>query len=145
MYDDVLIPTDGSEGVDLTLDHGLDLARRHDATVHGLHAVDQRQYLGAPDDVQSQLRAELAKAGDAAVATVVERAETAGLEVLTTVDEGIPYKAILRYVEEHPVDVVVMGTHGRTGRDRLATLGSVTERVVKHSTVPVFVIPIDES
>lgn len=144
MYDDVVIPTDGSEGVNETLVHGLDLSRRHDATVHALHAIDQRQYLGAPEDVQERLRAELERAGEDAVASVEAAATEEGLDVTTRVEEGVPHKTILEYVEGNEVDIVVMGTHGRTGRDRLATLGSVTERVVKHSTVPVFVVRIEE-
>jgi nucleotide-binding universal stress UspA family protein len=61
---------------------------------------------------------------------------------VTEIREGIPYKAILGYAEETDVDAVVMGTHGRTGRDRLAHLGSVTDRVVENATVPVLVVDI---
>lgn len=142
MYDHVLIPTDGSDGVAETLAHGIDLATRHDATVHSLYVTDRRQYLGAPDDVQAEMRERLMEDGATAVDVVATEANDAGLEAVTSVREGIPYRDIVEYVDEAGIDVIVMGTHGRTGRDRLSTLGSVTERVVKHAEVPVLVVNI---
>lgn len=144
MYDAILVPTDGSEGVDRTLDHAIEMARNHDATVHALYVVDRRFELAADED-RDDLVARLTDRGESAVAAVAERAEDAGLDVVTDVREGIPYKTILDYAEEADVDVVTMGTHGRTGRDRLAHLGSVTDRVVENATVPVFVINIGDS
>jgi nucleotide-binding universal stress UspA family protein len=143
MYDAILVPTDGSEGVDRTLDHAIEMARNHDATVHALYVVDRRFELAADED-RDDLVARLTDRGESAVAAVAERAEDAGLDVVTDVREGIPYKTILDYAEEADVDVVTMGTHGRTGRDRLAHLGSVTDRVVENATVPVFVINIGD-
>lgn len=144
MYDEILIPTDGSEGIAEVLDHGIDLADRHGATVHTLYVVDRRLYLAAADDVQQELIETLEAEGEAAIEVVADRAREARVEVVTTVEDGIPYKAIVEYVEEHDIDLVVMGTHGRTGRDRLANLGSVTERVVKNVEVPVFVVHIGD-
>ncbi|MFB6107858.1 MAG: universal stress protein [Haloplanus sp.] len=141
MYDAILVPTDGSEGVEETLRHALSLARDHDATVHALYVVDRRFELAADED-REELTARLADRGEEAVAAVADRAREAGLDAVTDVREGIPYKTVLDYVEEAGVDVVVMGTHGRTGRDRLAHLGSVTDRVVENATVPVFVVNI---
>jgi nucleotide-binding universal stress UspA family protein len=143
MYDHVLVPTDGSEGVDRTLEHALELARNHDATIHALYVVDRRFELAADED-REDLVERLTERGQAAVAAVAERAEDAGVDVVTDVREGVPYKTILEYATEADVDVIAMGTHGRTGRDRLAHLGSVTDRVVENATVPVFVVNIGE-
>jgi nucleotide-binding universal stress UspA family protein len=143
MYDAILVPTDGSEGVDRTLDHALGMARNHGATVHALYVVDRRFELAADGD-RDDLIARLTDRGEAAVAAVAERAEAAGVDAVTGVREGIPYKTILGYADDAGVDVITMGTHGRTGRDRLAHLGSVTERVVENATVPVFVINIGD-
>lgn len=140
MYDRVLIPTDGRPGTDSILEHGLEFARRYDAEVHALYVVDRRQYLGADDDVQADVSADLHAEGDHSVAVIADRAADAGVDAETAVVEGTPDSAILEYVEEHGVDAIVMGTHGRIGRDRLAHLGSVTERVVKNAPVPVLVI-----
>ena len=145
MYDDILIPTDGSDAVLGAIDHGLDLAERHAATVHVLHVVDQRQFLGAPDDIQEELRSNLHAEGDRAVGDLVDRVTEAGLEVTSSVRIGIPHTDILDYIDEAGIDAVVMGTHGRTGRDRLTNLGSVTERVIKGASVPVLVVDIGSS
>jgi nucleotide-binding universal stress UspA family protein len=141
MYDRILVPTDGSEGVDRTLEHALALARDHDATVHALYVVDRRFELAADED-REDLIEELTSRGEEAVASVADAAADAGVDAVTSVREGIPYKSILGYADEADIDVIVMGTHGRTGRDRLAHLGSVTDRVVENATVPVFVINI---
>lgn len=53
--------------------------------------------------------------------------------------EGNPHEEILEYVSEHDIDMVVMGTHGRTGIDRVV-MGSVAERVVRQSPVPVLTV-----
>ena len=143
MYDAILVPTDGSEGVERTLDHALEMASNHDATVHALYVIDRRFELAADED-RDDLIARLTERGEDAVAAVAERAEAAGVDAVTGVREGIPYKTILGYADEADVDVIAMGTHGRTGRDRLAHLGSVTERVVENATVPVFVVNIGD-
>jgi len=144
MYDRVLLPTDGSDVIEDALDHGLDLADRHDAELHTIYVVDRRRYLGAPEDVQSDLESTLTHEGESAIATIEERAFAFDLDVVSEIREGIPYKEVLAYAEEGEADVIVVGSHGKTGRDRIATLGSVTERVVKNAAVPVFVVPAAE-
>ena len=144
MYDDILVPTDGSGGTDETLRHAADLAERHDATLHALYVVDKRVYFAAGDDnrvdVEDRLRAE----GEEAVAAIRDRAESDGLDVETYVREGYPDRDIVEFADELDADVIVIGTHGRTGRDRLAHLGSVTERVVENAHRPVFVVHIGD-
>jgi nucleotide-binding universal stress UspA family protein len=142
MYDRVLIPTDGSDALPNTLDHGLDLAGRHDAEVHAVYVVDHRQYLGEPEEVQTDLKETLTHEGETALAAVEERAFEQGLDVVSEVREGIPYKEVLAHAEETDADVIVVGTHGKTGRDRIATLGSVTERILKGADVPVLVVSV---
>jgi len=143
MYDAILVPTDGSEGVDRTLEHAVEMARRYDATLHALYVVDRRFELAADED-REDLIEQLIQRGEEAVTAVAEAAEDAGVDAVTGVREGIPYKTILDYAAEADVDVIAMGTHGRTGRDRLAHLGSVTDRVVKNAAVPVFVVNIGD-
>jgi nucleotide-binding universal stress UspA family protein len=95
------------------------------------------------DEVQADIEGDLRTEGEHAVAVLAERAAEAGVDAETAVLEGVPDKDIVEYVTDHDVDVVVMGTHGRTGRDKLARLGSVTERVVKNAPVPVLVVNLD--
>jgi len=139
-YERVLLPTDGNDGVERALAHALGLARDHDAVVHGLSVVDRRLTRAAGDDaVVERLR----ERSEEAVAAVTARAEAAGLDAVSAVREGVPDTEIVAYADEVDADVVVVGTHGRTGRDRIVNLGSVTERVVENADRPVFVVPID--
>lgn len=68
----------------------------------------------------------------------------AGLTVVIEIVEGNPHEEILEYVSEHGIDMVIMGTHGRTGLDRVV-MGSVAERVVRRSPVPVLTVRGEES
>ncbi|MDG5776311.1 universal stress protein [Haloarculaceae archaeon H-GB2-1] len=144
MYDDILLPTDGSKGTLETIEHAISIARDNDATLHILYAVDRRMYLAASKDTKEDVRRSMEEQGEVALDDARTRAEETGLDVVTDMREGIPHKTILEYVEDAGIDMVTMGTHGKTGRDRMATLGSVTERVVQNSPVPVLVVNIGE-
>ncbi len=73
-------------------------------------------------------------------------AVNAGVEVPSKEVESGPsiHKAILTYIEEHDIDLVVVGTHGRTGSDRYL-LGSVTDYLVRTSPIPVLTVRAPES
>jgi nucleotide-binding universal stress UspA family protein len=63
-----------------------------------------------------------------------------GNKVLSFVEEGRPYEGILEVAEEWDADLIVLGTHGRTGLSHLL-LGSVAEKLIRHSPKPLFIIP----
>ena len=139
MYDSVLIPTDGSEMIDTTLEHGLRIATDNDAMVHALYVVDSRGARAAEDareEVESSLQAE----GEQAIEHVRSRAEDAGLEATGEIRSGTPQKEIREYAEEHGIDLIAIGTHGKSPREKLLSMGSVTERVVDNAAVPVLVV-----
>ncbi|WP_372479586.1 universal stress protein [Halomicrobium sp. HM KBTZ05] len=142
-YDDILLPTDGSKGTEDTVGHALTLARNHDATLHVLYVVDRRRFLAADKETQDDVIEALREQGEVAIDDVTVTAEDAGVTVETAMEEGIPHKTIQKYATDNDIDVVTMGTHGQTGRDRVATLGSVTERVLKGVDVPVLVVNIE--
>ena len=142
-YDDILLPTDGSKGTEDTVGHALTLARNHDATLHVLYVVDRRRFLAADKETQDDVIEALREQGEVAIDDVTVTAEDAGVTVETAMEEGIPHKTIQKYATNNDIDVVTMGTHGQTGRDRVATLGSVTERVLKGVDVPVLVVNIE--
>ncbi|RJS97636.1 universal stress protein [Halococcus sp. IIIV-5B] len=139
-YDRVLIPTDGSEAAAAAIEHGLAVADRYDARVHALSVVDVSGLLGAPDvGMSPDLVDAWTEYGERAVSEVAERAADRGLDVTTAVEQGLPYRAILDYTRQEGIDLVTMGTQGRTGLERYL-LGSVTERVVRTSDVPVLTV-----
>jgi nucleotide-binding universal stress UspA family protein len=143
MYDDILVPTDGSAGTATVLSHALSIASDQDATVHGLYVLDRRRYTAAPDGHTEEIIAELEAEGEAALAELAEIASDDGIEAVIEQRDGVPHNVIVEYADEHGIDLIVMGTHGRTGPDRLANLGSTTDRVLKTGDVPVLVVDIE--
>ena len=139
MYDDVLIPTDGSETVSETLSHAVPIASDNEARVHALYVIDSRITAAADDDA-SDLERSLEHEGSEAVDDVVDRAADAGLETESEIRKGTPAKTILEYAAEQGIDLIVIGTRGKSPREKVTSLGSVSERVVDNAEIPVFVV-----
>jgi nucleotide-binding universal stress UspA family protein len=144
MYSEILVPTDGSPASDAAIDHAIELADRYGARLHALYVVDGAAYSSLEAGAEVVVEA-LESEGEEATRRVADAAADAGVECVTSVTSGTAYRSIHDYVDEHGIDVVVMGTHGRKGIDRYL-LGSVTERVVRTSDVPVLTVrqPTDE-
>ncbi|MCL9817573.1 universal stress protein [Natronocalculus amylovorans] len=140
MYDRILIPTDGSEAAVEATAHALDLAKRHDASLDILNIVDHER-LGrmAPQLGADQIRDALTAEGERSTALVADKADRAGIDTKTIVRDGIPADTIVEYAENEGIDVIVMGTTGRSGLDRLL-LGSVAETVIQQTQIPVFLV-----
>ncbi|WP_424015605.1 universal stress protein [Halorubrum xinjiangense] len=139
-YEDILVPTDGSPAATAALDRALPIAERAGATVHVLSVVDTGG-IGIADHVEVDALSEFA---DDAVAEGVERVEAAGLEAVGAVEvASSAARGIRAYVDDPGVDLVAMGTHGRTGVGRYL-LGSVAERTLRTVPVPVLTVPVPE-
>lgn len=139
-YDEVLVPTDGSAVAAAAVDHGLAVARAADARIHVIGVVDFGEIAAGPAyappaDVAERLETE----AEAATASVATRAWDADLDVVTAVREGIPADELVRYADETDVDLIAMGTAGRTGVRRYLR-GSTTERIVRRAAMPVFTV-----
>lgn len=142
MYDSILLPTDGSERAAAALEHALGAVDAYGADLHVISVIDRRVVLAADVDEKDEIRSELAEEADAAVTELAEEADATGVSVTTTTPEGVPHREILSYASESEIDLLVLGTHGRTGREKRLNLGSTTERVVKAADRPVLVVDI---
>ncbi|WP_415382920.1 universal stress protein [Halosimplex sp. TS25] len=141
LYETILLPTDGSAGIERVIEHAGELARVHDATIRALYVIDATSFTGLPMETSWEgVRQVLESEGETALEQL-RRVAPDDVPVETTTVEGTPSTEIVRYTRDQPVDVVVMGTHGRGGIDRLL-LGSVAERVVRKSAVPVVTVPV---
>lgn len=138
MYTNVLIPTDGSEGAESATGTGLALADRFGATAHTLFVVDERFVAAHYDQAVEEAEREAERALD----RVERQGRDLGIDVEKHLRRGIPHEEILDTIEACDVDLVTMGTCGRTGVDRFLHLGSVTERVVRSAPVHVLTVPI---
>jgi len=142
MYDQILLPTDGSGAMTSVIEHAVELAAVHDAAIHALYVANTASLSDLPADAGwENVTSSLQQEGEEAVDAVEERATDAGVEVNTVVREGSPPEETVWYAEKQDCDIVVMGTHGRSGVDRLL-LGSVAEQVVRSSAVPVLTIRV---
>ena len=141
-YDRVLVPTDGSDTAEAAERRAVGIARQFDAALDVLTVVETT---GVGFDVRSeQRRAEWERAAKRIVDAAVERARTAGVDdVEGAVRFGTPHQEIRTSAEERDADLIVVGTHGRTGLNRYL-LGSVAERVIRLATVPVLTVPLPE-
>ena len=143
-YDTLLLPVEGSAAATAATTHAAKLATTYDATVHVLSVVDTRNRFEspssglAPEAWEESQREQATEAIDAAVAALPDAAD-----VETSIEEGRPETVILEWVDDHAVDLVVMGTHGRTGIDHYL-IGSVTEAVVRKSAAPVLTIRLED-
>lgn len=140
MYKQILFPTDGSEGSKAALDHALDVAAAHGATVHLLNVADTTRT--STTRIQGRIVDTLEQEGEEIVEEAADRTERRDIDAITEVVQGEPYGTILEYADARDIDLIVMPTHGRQGLDRYL-LGSTTERVVRRSDVPVLTIPLN--
>lgn len=138
-YRNLLLPTDGSDGAEVAIDLGITLAEAYDATVHTVYSVDTSRFLGARGF--PELHEALEQFGHDALEAVRDRARSAEVSVAGYVGSGPAVRVILAYGDTHDIDLIVMGTHGRSGLDR-QLLGSVTEEVVRGADVPVCCVPM---
>ncbi|RQG97091.1 universal stress protein [Natrarchaeobius chitinivorans] len=134
-YSEIVFPTDGSDGSTAAFEHALTQARLHDARLHVLYVVDTT-YAGV-GSMETAIAA-MREQGEATANELVGRAEADGIDAVAAIEEGDPYEEIVEYADSD-VDLIVMGTHGRSGIDRYL-LGSVTEKVVRTADAPVLTV-----
>ncbi|EMA56065.1 universal stress protein [Halococcus thailandensis] len=137
MYNRLLFPTDGSEIASSVFEYALAIASEHDAEVHVINVVNTT--LDSVADIDRNGIGDLENEGTRIVHEAVEQAEERGITVVPNVVHGKPYESIIDYGEEFNIDLIVMPNHGREELERFL-LGSVTERVINISKVPVLTV-----
>jgi nucleotide-binding universal stress UspA family protein len=140
----ILCPTDFSDLSLYALGYARSFAERNDATLHCLHVVDDAyQYMVSmgPDTVPIGPPTEdLIGAAEVQMKEFVDRHLVGvGFPVVTSVVSGRPFLEIIGYARDNDVDMIVIGTHGRSGLKHVL-LGSVAEKVVRKAPCPVLSI-----
>lgn len=141
-HDTVLVPVDDSDPANRAIDRGVNLASYYGGSLHLVHVVESGQdddgLLEVGDDIEidrEDLTAEILRDASERVPASFSGPITSERTRGETVPAGIR-----EYVADHEIDIVVMGTHGRTGLDQYV-VGSTTEGLVRTSSVPVMVVP----
>ncbi|MCZ7356176.1 MAG: universal stress protein [Candidatus Methanoperedens sp.] len=136
----ILIATDGSEYTKKAVDYGIDLAKNTEARLYAIYVIDTAAFASIPMDAAWESMYELLRQeGDEATKYVADKASAEGLDLERLTIEGHPAEEIIKYAEKNSVDLIVMGTLGKSGLDRFL-LGSVAEKVVRISKIPVLVV-----
>lgn len=137
MYETILLTTDGSDGPQSAVGHGLELADTYGATVHALYVVDTTALSLADEEFDHQsITAALERRGRRAVEAISQQARDRGIDAVPVVVSGSPAGRIRDYADKHDCDLIAMGTRGRSGIAR-HLLGSVAESVLGAATQPV--------
>ncbi|VVB72228.1 Universal stress protein [uncultured archaeon] len=144
MIKNIMIATDGSETSEKAAKAGIDIARRSAGSVTVVYVMDIFRLAYLPGyttlpGIKEQLLELMKKEGKEATDFAAELAMKAGVPCNKIVAEGSPSEELLKISRESGMDLLVMGSVGRTGLDRFL-LGSVAEKVVRNSTVPVLLI-----
>jgi len=142
IFNRLLIPVDGSKSSLKSARFGLRLAGHENCEVIAVHVIDEENaadlalYADRPiEEIVERLR----RSGDSYIEEVRELASRHRVRFVSEVRVGIPHRAILSLAAERDADLIVMGTVGRKGPRRVL-IGSVTERVIEQSGVPVLVV-----
>ncbi|MBM4362042.1 MAG: universal stress protein [Deltaproteobacteria bacterium] len=137
----LVVPIDFSDCSERALAYAADLARCLSGSLHLVHVVPASAYIAPPlvagPTLVGDLREQSQRAFDEALAQA--RREHA-VPLSGELAEGVPHREILRLASAAGATLIVMGTHGRTGLEHLL-LGSVAERVLRSSPVPVLTVP----
>jgi universal stress protein A len=145
-YARVLVPIDFSEHSKRTVAYAMRTATRNKSTIYLLHVFQVPDYVVTPYARRRQNCAEVQSHVDAAELEARENLElfaqelsAKGVKVLPYLRVGFPFDEIVQMANHFDVDLIIIGSHGRSGISRLL-VGSTAERVVEHANCPVLVV-----
>lgn len=142
MYKKILLPTDGSEHAARAAEHALWIAHQSNAKLTIISVIESTFIVGLPsadvtDEIRDMLKTEAQKHLNKIQKLAEQKGYTVDMELV--VKEGSPASAILKYSEEENIDLIIMGTSGKSGIDRLL-MGSVAQNITKSSKCPVLIV-----
>ena len=138
-YKRIMIATDGSKPARKAIEKGIDLARITGAKLYAVYVIIPTVHSARDFGWEKAAREHFISEGKRAIGFVEDAAKAAGVEVESVFLEGHPADEIIKFAEQNDIEMIVIGTLGKTGLDRFL-LGSVAENVVRHSKVPVLVV-----
>ena len=130
MFERIMIPTDGSKFAARSEDVTMEIAKKFNSTVVAVHIIDEK--LIYPFEV-------LEDEGKSILKKVRERAEKEDLAIEEVLIVGSPIHDMAKIVKKTKSDLVIIGTHGKTGLEKLI-LGSVVENAIKTVQVPLLLV-----
>jgi len=145
MFEKILVATDGSEHGYRAARVALELGKISGGKVTAIYVADTVKTSHLPDDMLLfSIRELLLKEGREALKQVESLAQEKGVAFESLVVEGNPGSEIIRSAEASGMDIIILGAVGRTGLDKFL-LGSVAEKVVRNSKIPVLTVPREQT
>jgi len=138
----ILFATDFSEGSSNSLPYAVDIAKKYGAKLYFVHVVyDVAKTSGwyVPHASLDEVYKDMEKNAKVQLEKSVIEEMRGNKDVEYSVLKGVPYEEISRFAEETKIDLIVIGTHGRKGLDRML-FGSTAEQVVRHAPCPVLTV-----
>ena len=147
MFEQILVPLDGSDRAEEALTYAERLAAGHDGTMHLVRVVElpapvKLQGVGAPVNVYEQAIVDRRRDAMAYLERTRARVERSDRPVRVRLLDGDAGTALVTYLREAGIDLVVMATDRRTGVMRRAQ-GRTARRIERESTTPVLLVPVD--
>jgi universal stress protein A len=141
MFKKIVSPVDFSEFTDDIVAYAVDIATKYGAELHLLHVIPNLNYFTpyesflTPENlvsIESNIEKEVAKDFDKTTKGI-------SIPISKVIKTGVTFVEIIDYIKENEIDLVVMGTHGRSGIEHIL-IGSVAEKVVRKSPCPVLTV-----
>ncbi len=144
IFRNIMVATDGSESAKKAVDSAIKIAKLNNAKLYAVHVIAPGEILVTqhdPRDVEwnKKMKEHLEAQGREATHYVETSGKIADVKVEPAILEGNPADEIIKFAEEKDIELIVMGTLGKTGIQKFL-LGSVAENVIRHSKQPVLIV-----
>jgi len=139
-YKKILIPTDNSKVSIEAAKQALEIAKLMNSKVYVIYVVDIMPFVGLPTEgFWESMKEILEEEGKEAFNKIKNMAEEFDIDIVSEILEGNPAKEIVEYANKKNINLIVMGTSGKSGIDKLL-LGSVAEKVSKRAQCPILLV-----
>ncbi|AKB30821.1 Universal stress protein [Methanosarcina siciliae HI350] len=141
LYRKILLATDDSESARKAADAALELAHLSGAKIYAVYVIDRSIYSSVPEDLEWEeaMYTRFRELGKEAVSYMEKAAKDTDLQVESVLLEGHPAEEIVNFAEKNGMDLIIIGSLGKSKIERFL-IGSISEKVIRNSKVPVLVV-----
>lgn len=135
----IIVAYDGSIFAQKAIDKAVEFAKKEESNIICIYVVEDFCPIGLTEVDCNIIRDLQTKEANAVMSSAVEKFQTEGIKVTEIIEKGNPAEMIIDVAKREGADLIIAASHGKHGVKKFA-FGSVTARLIEHSTVPVLVI-----